>query len=164
MMLRVAMMEGSSYPLRELANSIDESLNDRSAVLGLVDIQSLLDNPLIFVDIGARGGLPPVWKAFEKFLRPIYFEPDPEEFRRLSEVATTSLVFHSAISGSIGARTLYLTKKRACSSLLEPHGLMSDLLAESIDGGGKTYGNTERFDVESEVTVNCGSIDSVLGD
>ena len=40
-------------------------------------------HPLTLVDIGARGGLQPNWRAARKHLRVVGFEPDPREHARL---------------------------------------------------------------------------------
>ena len=50
------------------------------------------------------------------------FEPDEEEYRRLSTSAAKGFTyFHAAVGGRDERRTLYVTRNPACSSLLRPN-------------------------------------------
>lgn len=154
----------TTYWLRLLIDAVDEKLIDRQEVLRIVDCGRLIGDPLVYVDIGARGGIPSHMREFASIISVIQFEPDPEEFRKLqlSTVATRNRLLPYAVGAHDGPSTLYLTKKRACSSLLEPHGFMSDLLAASVNGGGTEYGDTDRFNVEQTVVVECRRLTSAL--
>lgn len=45
----------------------------------------LADDPVVLVDVGARGGTDPRWRGFEQQLSVVGFEPDPKECARLND-------------------------------------------------------------------------------
>lgn len=98
---------------------------------------------LRMVDIGASAiNKPKMAKAFSG-MDVIAFDPDPRasgDFDKLD----FKLVFHPfGIAGTNGPRTLYLTNKSHCSSLLKP------LPSED-----------SRYHIQNEVSVECRTLDS----
>lgn len=76
----------------------------------------------MYVDVGARGGLPATWSMAARagLIHPVFFEPDPEEARRLGRRFTTAKVLPYALGAASEERELNLTRERGRSSLLEP--------------------------------------------
>jgi FkbM family methyltransferase len=157
----------TSYWVRQAVDELDRELSDPTEVLNHINPERLLSDPLIYVDIGARGGIDPRLNLFRAWLHVVLFEPDPHEFASLKAADTSGhrvTVMPYAIGGSDKSSTLYLTRKRACSSLLEPKGVMSGLLAASVNGAGEEYGSISRFDVEELVEVECRTLATALRD
>jgi FkbM family methyltransferase len=90
--------------------------------------------PLLFWDIGARGGLSRPMEILYRVgvMRPSFFEPDPLEANTLTRRYKASSVFKCALSDKDGAATLYLTRDPACSSLLRPVNPLDIVRAETV--------------------------------
>jgi len=148
-----------------MVDQLEDELRDPTEVANHINHERLVTEPLTYVDVGARGGLSPSLHAVRTWLHVIFFEPDPNEFQRLRESSpSTSLttVLPYAIGAADGPARLHLTRKRACSSLLEPKGNMSGLFSASVDGAGNEYGDITRFDVEATANVDCKTLTSAL--
>jgi FkbM family methyltransferase len=146
-------------------NRVGQELVNTTEVLKLVNHERLTKDPLIYVDLGARGGVSGQIQALRTLMKIVLFEPDPEEFQILksqNESDPSTLVLPYAIGGSDEPVVLFLTRKRACSSLVEPHGFMSDLLSASVNGANEEYGSSTRFDVERTETVECRTLSGAL--
>ena len=72
------------------------------------------------VDIGASTGIHKRWNILGDALNVIGFEPNQEEFEKLSQ-SPKKQWFNAAVAGDDGPTTLYLTKAFQNSSLLRPH-------------------------------------------
>lgn len=84
----------------------------------LVKAGAFISEPMVVVDIGARGGLKAQWASFLPDLRVIGFEPHPEEFRRLQETAPDYMkVFPFGLGSAKEVRTLYIHENPSSSSL-----------------------------------------------
>lgn len=78
------------------------------------------DDPLIFVDVGARWGLDARWAALGDSLRAYCFEPDAAECERLNAAAHPGVTYiPAALSARTGKATLYKTKFSASSGLYQ---------------------------------------------
>jgi FkbM family methyltransferase len=155
----------SPFWIRLLVEELEGEARDESEVLQYVRRERLINEPVTYVDIGARGGLSSSFGAVRELLHVVLFEPDPNEFTKLraasaSENGTTVLPY--AIGSIDGEAMLHLTRKRACSSILEPKGFMSGLFGASVNGAGREYGDTSRFDVEDRVEVECATLTTAL--
>lgn len=82
--------------------------------------------PPVLVDVGAAGGVSPVWRRIAKYSIGLGFEPDARDADKL---AATGTVFRkwaycaglvSPQVDATGRKTFYLTKSPHCSSLLKP--------------------------------------------
>ncbi|MEA2812096.1 MAG: hypothetical protein QOJ17_6237 [Rhodospirillaceae bacterium] len=83
----------------------------------LVEARAFAEDPLIVVDVGARGGIEWFWKAFGDDIRTIAFEPDPEECARLQAAAEKNVTYLPvALDAESGARTLHVARFSAASS------------------------------------------------
>src|SRR5438552_1812608 len=81
----------------------------------LVAAGAFRKDPLVVVDVGARGGVESYWQAFGEDLRVIAFEPDAEECARLNQGAIRYLPF--AISKDGGRKPFFIHKYPGASSL-----------------------------------------------
>lgn len=155
----------TTYWLQMAINRVSQELINPTEVLDFVNHSRLTNDPLIYVDLGARGGVSDQLKALRSLIKVVLFEPDPEEFQILESHNASdpgTLVLPYAIGGTNEPRALFLTRKRACSSLLEPHGFMSELMAASVNGANEEYGSAKRFDVERVETVECRTLSAAL--
>lgn len=86
---------------------------------------ALQEQPLVLIDIGASGGIHPIWKQIAPFATCIAFDADDRDF----DLAASSrkdfkqlLIKRSLVSDQILAdQTFYLTASPHCSSLLKPN-------------------------------------------
>jgi hypothetical protein len=80
------------------------------------------DQPPIYLDVGARGGLPPAWWLARKFglIKPAYCEPDAAEAERLTKADPGAIIIPYAFGQIAESRTLYITREPGRSSLLFP--------------------------------------------
>ena len=84
----------------------------------IVESGLLRDDPVTIVDVGARGGFNPEWRALGDSLRMICFEPDEEECARLAASAPSNVTYIPAALGrETRAATLYVTQLEASSGL-----------------------------------------------
>lgn len=86
---------------------------------------SILDDiNMSFVDIGARGDLPPPWlqleRRFPSRLNVVGFETDFEEALKLKKKFPNRSYFDVGLSGKDGKANFYLNKTKATSSLFPP--------------------------------------------
>lgn len=93
----------------------------------------LVAAPPVLVDVGAAGGVTPVWRKIARYAIGVGFEPDARDAARLTDdnrvfkkwVYCAGLVAPSGEGGS--ERKFYLTRSPHCSSLLKPrHDLLAD--------------------------------------
>jgi FkbM family methyltransferase len=85
---------------------------------------SLRAHPPNYVDIGARGGLDPKWRALERFdlINPIFFEPDPAAAAQIQSANPNAIVAPYALGASDNERaTLFITREPGRSSVLRPN-------------------------------------------
>ena len=83
----------------------------------LVEARAFAEDPLIVVDVGARGGIESFWKVFGDDIRTIAFEPDPEECARLQAIAEKNVTYlPTALGAESGSRTLHVARFSAASS------------------------------------------------
>jgi FkbM family methyltransferase len=95
--------------------------------------RELRDAPPVLVDVGAAGGVTPIWRAIARYSIGVGFEPDARDSEKLSAqnsvfkrwVYCDRLVAPKVESG--GMNPFYLTRSPHCSSLLKPR---NDLLRD----------------------------------
>jgi FkbM family methyltransferase len=84
------------------------------------DLRIFRDDPIVILDVGARGGFNTEWSVFADQIQIYGFEPDEEECRRLAEAAPAGVNYiPSALGRSSGMATLYEAKLAASTSLYE---------------------------------------------
>ena len=78
------------------------------------------DDPIIILDIGARGGFNAEWEVFGDQCRIFCFEPDQEECARLNASAPSHVKYiPRAVSGKTGPAVLYEAKLGASTGLYQ---------------------------------------------
>jgi FkbM family methyltransferase len=109
------------------------------------------DQPSIYLDVGARGGLSPNWRLARQFglIKPAYCEPDVAEAERLTTTDPDAIVIPYAFGQVAETRTLYITREPDRSSLLIPQ-------CPSVIKNGR-----EDWSVEREISVQVVRLDHV---
>lgn len=109
-------------------------------------------HPLVLADVGARGGLKRNWLAARKHLRVIGFEPDAQEYARLSREADPSRTFfHAALHNRREPMRLYVAKDHGLSSIFPPN-------REFVD----SFPDADRFDTVEVRDVQADTLDNLL--
>ena len=76
------------------------------------------ENPVVVVDVGAKGGFQSEWKVFGDDLRVVCFEPDEAESRRLNAAAPVGVRYLPfALGRSAASATFYENKVPASSGI-----------------------------------------------
>jgi FkbM family methyltransferase len=114
---------------------------------------SALVPEIVYVMCGARGETTNRLMRALPQMKFFGFEPDAEEYQRLSTASAKGFsYFHTAVGGRDERRTLYVTRNPACSSLLRPnlalYGRFKDCAPE--------------FEVVEEKPIDVVSLDSFL--
>ncbi len=79
---------------------------------------------VVYVDVGARGGLPTQWAWIGSKVRPIMFEPAPIAAEKLKDYIDNfpgGQLWQVGLFNETGDRTLYVTREAGCSSLRPPN-------------------------------------------
>jgi FkbM family methyltransferase len=111
-------------------------------------------HPLVLVDVGARGGLRPNWRAASRHLTYIGFEPDRDEFNRLSADSARApgqVILNVALHNRCEPLQLNVARSRGLSSIFEPD---RDFLDRFPDAA--------RFDTIDRRTIDADSLDHQL--
>ncbi|MCF8533063.1 MAG: FkbM family methyltransferase [Reyranella sp.] len=85
----------------------------------LVARGSFHDEPLVIVDVGARGGVEAQWRVFGDDVRIVGFELDPKECERLNGGPVQYLPY--ALAGSVGPRKVYVANHSPSTGLYQPN-------------------------------------------
>ena len=102
----------------------------------------------VYIDIGARGGIPAIWKhlAKMKYLEVTAFEPEISECERLKEAQPYIKWFPYALGDQKRIVDFYITADPACSSCLEP----DDRILSKYPVRDKfVVSRTEQFEIHS---------------
>lgn len=120
----------------------------------LVDLEMFRAEPIVILDIGARGGFNEEWGVFKDQVRIYCFEPDEEECRRLAAEAAPHVTYVcAAVGGVAGRATLYQTH----------HPAGSGLYAARMNYFGRLL-NRDNQVVEAEHAVEVRTLDEVMKD
>jgi FkbM family methyltransferase len=115
---------------------------------GLEDLLRL--DPLVLVDVGARGGILDRWRHVEPWLRTVGFEPDARSLDTV-ERSERSTVLHTALGSEPGSLDLHLTAEESHSSVLPPNRAFLS-----------RFPQVGRFDVVETRTVEADTLDVQL--
>lgn len=108
--------------------------------------------PLVLVDVGARGGLKRNWTAAERHLHVIGFEPDEQEYQRLVERGGASRTFfHAALHNRRGPEQLHIAKDPGLSSIFRPNRAFVD-----------RFPDADRFDTVDVREIQADTLDNLL--
>lgn len=127
--------------------------------VSLIKLASKINlEPIIFADIGARGDLTYPWSFLERnnLLQVIGFEPDKEEFKRLSQKFPTRKYYPYAASDKEEDRILFLTKDIFRSSIHPPN--IEYIKKNHLDNTWKVR------EIVGEEKISCKRIDNLLDD
>lgn len=122
----------------------------------IFDETELRDAPPVLVDVGAAGGVAPIWRSIAKYSIGVGFEPDARDAAKLRAanspfkrwVFCEGLVAPSVADGA--QKKFFLTRSPHCSSLLKPrHDLLQDWTFAD-------YFIEERTGVVPAVTLQAG--------
>jgi len=107
------------------------------------------DDKTVVVDVGARYGMHPSWRAYSGPLRYIMFEPDHDESERLKNNldADTYDVIEAALGAKKENKTFHLLKHRGLSSFLVP-----DLNSECLPG---------QAEIEEKISIQLNKLDAI---
>ena len=109
--------------------------------------------PIVIADVGAARGFDPRWNLFGKNCIQVGFEPEPEEFKVLTELYRgndTRHIVPFALANTNGPRTLYVTRDTDSSSLYKPY---TPFFARLQDPA--------KMDVVKTIEVETRTLDSV---
>jgi len=71
-----------------------------------------------FIDVGCRGGIPPLWKNLQKYLRVVGFEPDEEGYKALmTDKPDNFLYLNAALSNKKSLIEFYVNSDLQTSSV-----------------------------------------------
>ncbi len=110
-------------------------------------------HPLTLIDVGARGGLQPNWKAASRHLKLVGFEPDRDEYARLCAAADPkrAVYINAALWREPASLSLNVARDPGTSSVLEPN--LPFL---------RRFPRAERFEVAHQFPVTADSLDRLL--
>jgi FkbM family methyltransferase len=108
-------------------------------------------SPIVLVDAGARGGLKPNWRAAERHLSVIGFEPDPNEYARLAAVKGGPTYFGVALHHTKAPIRFHITRDRGLSSMFEPNRAFL-----------VSFPDAARFDIVSTQDIEADALDTLL--
>jgi FkbM family methyltransferase len=128
-------------------------VNPKPAMTNYVVEQGLFrDDPVTIVDVGARWGFNPEWRAFRESLRVYCFEPDKAECARLNATADPNITYIPAALGKEnGKATFYETRLGASSGLYKTN---MDYFSRLL--------NRENGEVVREHEINVTTLDEAL--
>ena len=111
-------------------------------------------HPLTLVDVGASGGISPLWRSHRRYLRVIGFEPDIRAYKILKKQQNRSMhFFNIGLHRQRGDFSFYSTRSQECSSFFLPnHPLLG------------RFHNPERLDIVKEKKIECRSLDEILAE
>jgi FkbM family methyltransferase len=113
-------------------------------------------DPLVLVDVGARGGLKKDWQPAARHLQVIGFEPDAREYQALRarpKAAGDPLLFGVALHNRRGPVTFQLARDRGLSSVFEPNRAFLD-----------RFPDAGRFDITERADVEATTLDDLVAD
>jgi len=102
------------------------------------------------IDVGSSGGLHHRWQRFAPHIRNFGFEPNEEEFGKLSP-SDDCVWINAGLAGVSGKREIHLTRTYQNSSLLKPN----QALLETLEWGND-------HDIVSSPAVDCLTLDDAL--
>jgi FkbM family methyltransferase len=108
------------------------------------------------MDVGARYGMHPSWRAYKGSMKYLMFEPDTVEAERLRSKLDKNVfeIFETALDSCEGERTFYLLKHRGLSSFLKPD-LTSECFRRLKPG---------QAEIEREIRIKTRTIDAVMAE
>ena len=133
--------------MNEISTNLDPLMTKHLVGTGL-----FAADPIVIVDVGARWGFNPEWKAFGEALQVYCFEPDEEECKRLNAASSPNVRY---IPAALGIReeeaTLYEARLAASTGLYKSNmSYLSRLL------------NRDNAEVVKEHRIGVTTLDAAL--
>jgi len=114
--------------------------------------QYVRSNPVVLVDVGARGGIHSRWNVIGRNIRVVGFEPDAEECRKLNEKSEDNhIYFPFALYDRDGMVDINIMQNLACSSVYVPNSLLIQRFPIADD-----------YKVTNRSRIECHRIDEIL--
>lgn len=118
----------------------------------MVENDLLANNPLWVVDVGASGGINPIWAKFTSFYKGILFEPDPREYDTLNSKSEDNLiVINSALSDSVKILDFNLCRKQQVSSVYLPNFHFLN-----------NFPDSQRFEIIKSIKIHADTLSNQL--
>lgn len=109
-------------------------------------------SPITIVDVGASGGIMPLWRPHRLYLNVIGFEPDIRAFNILTSQQNNLIhYFNFGLHHQSSEIPFYLTRKQETSSFYLPN---RELL--------NRFPKSSNFDVIKKTTIQCRALDDFL--
>lgn len=127
-----------------------EATTDKAAIAKIMT--GKLESPLVFIDIGARGGIPDPWVPLENLLHIVCFEPDADECERLRGVTKANYHFYPVAIGKANERSvLHITRFPYSSGLPKTNLDYLSRFNDSVTGNLEIIGeaNVETISLNS---------------
>lgn len=110
--------------------------------------------PLVLIDIGASGGIPPHWRQARQFLHVIGFEPDMREYERLAKTSPKNMHYlNTALYSGKTRLTLHLAREQKVSSIFQPDRPFLDQFPQA-----------DSYDIVGTAELDADSLDNQLGE
>ena len=147
----------NSRSVRNLVESIDLRISQKSLFMGAKSATRFYSDPIIYADIGARGGEQKSIVDFSRILHFVVCDADPNTESSLSSDFQDSRfsLIKFAISDSECDQPFYQAKGPANSSFLKPEG-------HSIALRGGDSRNLDRFEIENITNVKTTTLSHAL--
>ncbi|MEI7932838.1 MAG: FkbM family methyltransferase [Alphaproteobacteria bacterium] len=111
-------------------------------------------DPLVIVDVGARGGVEEFWAVFGQDIKVVAFEPEPEEWARLNAGAPSNVtVLPHALGGRAERRKLHVATLPQASSFYPAR-----------EDFNSRFNFAAQMRVESEIELETTTLAVALGD
>lgn len=113
--------------------------------------KKLVKDKILFIDIGAAGGVISRWKKIESLMSSVSFEPDKESFVNLKKnKKKNDKIFNIALSDKVGFKNFYICREGEKSSFYKPN-------YELI----KNYPNPKRYDIKKKIKFKVNKLDNI---
>lgn len=113
--------------------------------------KKLIEDKIVFVDVGAAGDLISRWKKIGSNVLTISFEPDRVAFDKLKRIKNNdNKYFNIALSNKKGIKNFYVCRDGEKSSFYKPN---YELL--------KKYPNVKRFNIKKKIKLKVNSLDNI---
>lgn len=115
----------------------------------------LSEYPFGLIDVGARGGLLREWKPFARYMKCVAFEPDPVEYKRLTDQSSgQTIAYHNSALWDIERElNLFVTQREGLSSCYEPNQAFLKHFSES---------NTRGYAVKKTIAMKAKPLDDFI--
>ena len=120
----------------------------------MINDKLLLKNNLIYIDIGASGGVQPKWLNLTKNFKSILFEPNKKAYNKLiKKKKENEIIIQGALSDKKNNLSINICKDPQSSSFYEPNYQFL-----------KKFNNHQRFEIVSKEDIETQTLDFSLNE